>query len=692
MKSKTNKKTLNKIKKRNNTRRKRGGGENEILNYLFNLPSHKNTREFEKKFSEYIEEIIELQENSKTLSKQKEKDENSKELNNVKNELITYIKQLPDNIDKKVIVNPANTERTIFGPPISIVANLIENKGQRREILDSLKNKKFAYDETKLNEIIDRVDKSRSEEKENERRIKEAIKTKMKEEKKKEAENVVIEEVKPKTVFTVIDDIDEGRQEKKHAAEHAKKIQRQKETEWEEDQQKIRDELKANAERIRREQEKKEDKKRQTMEKNIKAIQEQKKSNPTRELLPLNVTRIEPTKTERKEQNINIENVAKAEQNEDYLKELLDNNETTDIVIKTQELSEEKPIKLPEEIKEMEKKPIEKTITTSIIKHDPYDIRTIPEYWRTYFPNDELYILRDYMLSILNNLPLLYKITSDFFPSFRIETRNNKYINNLANDPNVNTNIIPYIEKYDTHIRFILLFIGIMSNILKDKCDIVIKGGKAIQMKCLIPYESNDIDILIVSNKINKREIALEMSKLLIWIVSQQQIIHNMSMIEIDKAEPIIKLSIYTNYGFEAVVDIGFNEPKDEIKSYIYSNLRETDTRHLHFNYVTNNMLPALVIYPIFFISESVEGMIKEKMYYFLKYVILKKYTPEDNVEIFIPKIYKSLRTLFMCINAKKTQIADIINTVINEKSDYLDGITTKNIEEIADELIKNIQ
>jgi hypothetical protein len=55
MKSKTIKNHLNNTKKRNNTRRKRGGGENEILNYLLNRPSDKNTREFEKKFSEYIE-------------------------------------------------------------------------------------------------------------------------------------------------------------------------------------------------------------------------------------------------------------------------------------------------------------------------------------------------------------------------------------------------------------------------------------------------------------------------------------------------------------------------------------------------------------------------------------------------------------------------------------------------------------
>ena len=232
-----------------------------------------------------------------------------------------------------------------------------------------------------------------------------------------------------------------------------------------------------------------------------------------------------------------------------------------------------------------------------------------------------------------------------------------------------------------------------MTNILQNDCILELKGGKAIQMNCKNPYESNDIDILIVSDsRINKKEIALEMSKLLIWIVSQQQqkIINNMSMIDIDKAEPIIKLSILTKYGFEAVVDIAFNEPKEEIKSYV-SNLTTTDMRHLHFNYLINHK-PFLIKYPIFYISQSVDGMINEKIYYFLKYVILKNYTPEDNVDIFIPKIYKSLKTIFACKNKRKDQILGIINTVINEKYKYLTGISLKNKNEIVGELINNIQ
>jgi len=132
------------------------------------------------------------------------------------------------------------------------------------------------------------------------------------------------------------------------------------------------------------------------------------------------------------------------------------------------------------------------------------------------------------------------------------------------------------------------------------------------------------------------------------------------------------------------------DEPKEEIKSYV-SNLTTTDMRHLHFNYLINHK-PFLIKYPIFYISQSVDGMINEKIYYFLKYVILKNYTPEDNVDIFIPKIYKSLKTIFACKNKRKDQILGIINTVINEKYKYLTGISLKNKNEIVGELINNIQ
>lgn len=231
---------------------------------------------------------------------------------------------------------------------------------------------------------------------------------------------------------------------------------------------------------------------------------------------------------------------------------------------------------------------------------------------------------------------------------------------------------------------------------LKDNCYVMLKGGKAIQMNCHKPYESNDIDILIISNDKDNKEIALEISKLLIWILSQQVVMNNISMIEIDKAEPIIKLSALTVKGFEAIVDIGFNAPKEEIKSYVISDMKKTTQVNLRFNYIINQIIYTSV-YQLVYLSQSVDAMIKEKLYYYLKYVILKNYTQEDNVEIFIPKIYRSLRALLKCKysnpTAHKKILMEMVESVVKEKEDYLKGVLEmKTIPEIVEEIIANIQ
>jgi hypothetical protein len=167
-------------------------------------------------------------------------------------------------------------------------------------------------------------------------------------------------------------------------------------------------------------------------------------------------------------------------------------------------------------------------------------------------------------------------------------------------------------------------------------------------------------------------------------------------MIEIDKAEPIIKLSALTIKGFEAIVDIGFNTPKEEIKSYITSDVKRTTQVNLPFNYIINQIIYTSV-YQLVYLSQSVDAMINEKLYYYLKYVILKNYTPEDNVEIFIPKIYRSLKALLKCKysnpTAHKKILTEMVENILKEKEDYLKGVLEiKTIPEIVEEMIANIQ
>ena len=351
---------------------------------------------------------------------------------------------------------------------------------------------------------------------------------------------------------------------------------------------------------------------------------------------------------------------------------------------------------------QMREQKVDQTVTL-LIKHELYAIGTLPQYWLKYFQPDMLYAFRDFMLSMLNDPVYLYEITSIFFPALSINKQDNKYISSLMSDKKIPLDEKDYYTRVYEHnlqtsIRFILLYIGILSNVLLhfNQCYLILKGGKAIQMNCSIPYESNDIDILIVSqyDNVNKEELAIEISKLLLWIITQQNKIKQMSMIEVKKLEPLIKISMITEYGLQALVDIGYHSPKEEVKSYFeIPNLFITNTYNLPFTYILNGR-PLLITYPIFFISQSIEQMIEERIYFYLKYAILKNYTAEDNAEFFIPKIIRSLGQLLNCnnINVSNRQISKIVYNVKTEKENYLNGITKIPSKQIVEEIIHIMQ
>jgi hypothetical protein len=65
--------------------------------------------------------------------------------------------------------------------------------------------------------------------------------------------------------------------------------------------------------------------------------------------------------------------------------------------------------------------------------------------------------------------------------------------------------------------------------------------------------------------------------------------------------------------------------------------------------------------------------------------------------EIFIPKIYRSLRALLKCKysnpTAHKKILMEMVENILKEKEDYLKGVLEiKTIPEIVEEMIANIQ
>lgn len=440
---------------------------------------------------------------------------------------------------------------------------------------------------------------------------------------------------------------------------------------------------------------------------NIAAIkQEQLLKQQNEILLPkreaIIVRPVAPTSEEIKEEKQNIAKIKEAEDNDENFKLLMADEQNANTIVIQDAPTEPQKDNVSIDVQEPN---LVQTIT--MIKHEPYEINRLPQYWLKYFPPDMLYAFRDCMLSMLDNPVNLGEIIKSYFPALRINKQDNNYISALMSDKKISFDEKDYYKQiYEnnlkTSIDFILLYIGIISNILLhpynhyDQCYLILKGGKAIQMNCSKGYESNDIDILMVSqyDTVNKKELAIEMSKLLIWIVSKQNKIKQMSMVEVDKLESLIKISMITEYGYQALVDIGYHIPKEEVRSYFeISNLFISNVYNLPFTYFLNGQ-PLLITYQMCFISQSIEQMIEEKIYFYIKYVILKNYTVNDNAVFFIPKIIRSLGKLLTCnINSSDDKIFKIIDKVIKEKKTYLEGdreIPTS--ERIAEEVINIVQ
>jgi hypothetical protein len=709
-KSLTNRITLKNTKvsfvtQNNRNRTKKGG----FYSFFKKGPSQEKTNEFVELFTRYMNGIIRLQKSNKP------KIEKQKQLYDKINEIINYINTNTDNVDKNIRISNENFD--IRGLPIYIVGRIVEKKTHRDMLIDSLKNKGFNYNTTSLNSIVDRAEQGRNKvtqpNVESQSEITEAELPVV------EADSIVTE-VKLPVKLPVKESTSEANPNNSELLKNILKQKKAREIEekriFDEEQKKMKQTIEDTKNRIKLAEETKKKELQKTSEINIAAIkkkqQQLQEPQPILKALPkiapITVIPIQPTAAEINEEKQDMAQIKAAEDNDKNLLLLVDDQPNTrDIVIQDSPIEPQKNEEPLIEIQKafpppaVEQKLTEQpnTTTVTIIKHKPYDLNSLPQYWLKYFPPNMLYTLRDFMLYMLNNTSYLYQITDISFPALKISKQDNKYIDSLMNDKDIPLDkkddyIIVYENKLQTHIRFILLYLGIMSNILLkySHCYLVIKGGKAIQMNCSIPYESNDIDILIISkfDNVNKQEMALDVSKLLGWIVSQQNILNKMSIIEFDRLEqPLIKISILTKYGFQAIVDIGYNDPKDEIKSYYDTSSLSIIGNYLPFTYIMNGQR-LIITYDIMFISQSLGQLIEEKIYFYIKYAILKKYTTEDNAEFFIPKIIKSLETLLTCtnINTSNEQIYRIVNKVKTEKEQYLKGIENIPTKKIVDELI----
>ena len=213
----------------------------------------------------------------------------------------------------------------------------------------------------------------------------------------------------------------------------------------------------------------------------------------------------------------------------------------------------------------------------------------------------------------------------------------------------------------NTSLCIILILFGILSYRMDGQdYDFIFKGGKAVQFVLSeIPnskYISDDIDIAVMPtdsieyNKDNIENLSIHIGLLIQWFLKDMLNISievpNSSIKTMGKE--IVKLAILTSTNrYVALSDIGFNKTNDNVKEYF--------THPQEFR-----MFSLQLQQPMLFRCPTIDSILKEKLYYLLKFVELKdllnKGIPipypeyanvtDNNLNYFISKFKRSIKPL----------------------------------------------
>lgn len=282
--------------------------------------------------------------------------------------------------------------------------------------------------------------------------------------------------------------------------------------------------------------------------------------------------------------------------------------------------------KLQEEEDELFQVEIEKAIEESIKTYNSEnEKREILNFWIKYFDNNE-----DNIIKIKEIIPSLMKDLNAFnLLVSLLPTYSNKFIKNN-----------PYINNV---LSLLFILVGIISYQLnKNDIKLILKGGSAIQIvssnEFIVPYLSNDIDIVIISDNLeNNKILAEQISKLLVWLTDENdgnKINSILSMIENkDRNHKIYKIVL--NNSNISLMDIDYNILPDDITK-LYKNDEYMKNYNLN-PYGNNEGL---------FICPSIINLIFERIYYLIKYSSKEEIKSNKNRGFLTEKIPKSLNYL----------------------------------------------
>uniref|UniRef100_A0A6C0ED74 Uncharacterized protein n=1 Tax=viral metagenome TaxID=1070528 RepID=A0A6C0ED74_9ZZZZ len=228
-------------------------------------------------------------------------------------------------------------------------------------------------------------------------------------------------------------------------------------------------------------------------------------------------------------------------------------------------------------------------------------------------------------------------------------------------------------------ISLLFILIGILSNNLKDNgIYLMLKGGSAIQNvgsqvpnEFMVPYESNDIDIVLIntnniSNPDENKILTEQIANFLIWVTEENSNSILTQTTNIDTTHPIVKIILNKNK--KPLVDLDYNILPDNIL-----NLYMSDIYSKPFLLGQTSGL---------FYSPSIKSLIYERIYLMINYSEKEKVKVLKNKAFLTEKIPRSLnylvKMLFILENEResnKDELKTFYGTLFDETFNFF-GIT----------------
>ena len=213
-------------------------------------------------------------------------------------------------------------------------------------------------------------------------------------------------------------------------------------------------------------------------------------------------------------------------------------------------------------------------------------------------------------------------------------------------------------------ISLLFILIGILTNVLIEKgIYLMLKGGSAIQnvgsqvpTQFMVPYESNDIDIVLINtNNINNPDenkiLAEQIANFLIWVTQENSKSILTQTPNIDTTHPIVKIILNKNQ--KPLVDLDYNILPDDIYNL----------------YVTDMYIKSFVLGQMsgLFYSPSINSLIYERIYLMINYSTREAVKVGKNIKFLTEKIPRSLnylvKVLFVLENNREISEEDELKT-----------------------------